>query len=215
MERLARVLVIAGLAAGCTAENPDYAGPVGDGGATVHDMAKGGPPDGKMQQKVDLVMGTQCQAGDRQCVLGSAIAEACVNGVFQPDRVCPVSSDCQDGHCQVPGDNGTTQGDNCSSESQCATSQQTIGYSCEPFVVDLQKVEFHCAHAFGQGGSGAACKTGADCRSGFCLPGRNTCFRACFGDQDCPFHDGQKTVCRPITISVEGVMVTANSCVLP
>lgn len=216
MKRLASVLAVAGLAVGCTAENPDYAGPNGDGSAVVHDLAK--PADGKPATG-DLTMGSQCQPGERACVLGSAIAEACRNGVFTPDRICPISSDCQDGHCQVPGDNGSTQGRGCTSENQCAVSQNTLIYSCEPFVVDPQngRVEMHCAHIYGDGGSGSPCKTGNDCHSGFCIAGRNTCFRACSSDQSCPFNMmvGQKTVCRAVMLTVEGVTFTTNSCVLP
>jgi|SRR5579871_1474064 len=219
MKRSACVIAFAGLGlVGCTAANPDYVPPGGDGGL-------GGNHDAAMKQvdlkqppvEPDLKPPPECQPGDRSCLGGSAVSESCINGVYQPDRVCPISSDCMDGYCQVPGDNGTTQGDQCDSESQCAASQQTFDYSCQPFVTDPQNgtVEFHCAHLFGMGGSGAPCMSGMDCRSGYCIAGRNTCFRACNGDQDCPFRNGQRTVCRTVTITVEGVDVMATSCVNP
>jgi hypothetical protein len=82
---------------------------------------------------------------------------------------------------------------------------------CQPFVKNGGDVTWACAPPIGNGIVGQKCSHGADCRSGFC--GSNgTCFRACAFVTDCP-NSGGPYACTPVQITVEGVPVTANSCI--
>jgi hypothetical protein len=211
MKRVA--LLLGGLAA-CTAQNPDYIRPGSD--LAGRDLAVAGDLRG-----ADLATGGRdqamggCTLGQRRCA-GTAV-EVCMGGAFVLERRCPEESACRDGVCDAPPrKGGTTQGQDCMSESQCYVSAQTFDYSCAPFVAEGgKKVELVCAHLVGQGGSGNACAAGAECRSGICLLDRKTCFRACWGDPDCPFRNNIKTVCREVTFLVDGVAGKARSCILP
>jgi hypothetical protein len=211
-------LLVAGVISqvGCTAANPDYR-PNSDGGQVIKmgDMALT-PYDLVVIPLPDLTLQPECTAGQRSCQMNNTVAEACINGVFQPDRVCPIASMCEGGHCQPPPPmQGTTQGQICDSENQCLLAQN-IDDSCEPFIDMQGMVEFHCSHSFGPGSSGNKCQAGSDCRSGYCIPSTQTCFRICNGsDTDCPVRNGVKTVCRPVTIRVEGIDVMTASCVPP
>jgi hypothetical protein len=218
MERTA-VFALIIFSAGCTAANPDYVPPDGSVG-TQRDLAMGKHVDLAMQLAPDLSMPPPpaCQGADRSCTPDSAASELCANSSFQIDRTCPGGSMCQGGYCQVPppGPDGIV-GNPCTSEADCA-AVSNLADSCQPFVVDPNAdppVEWHCASSVGDGASGTKCQDGSTCRSGFCIAATSTCFRACTDDLDCPVRLGVKTVCRPEMITVEGVAVTANSCIFP
>jgi hypothetical protein len=206
---------------GCTDVNPDY---IGDGGGAADLSTAGGadlrhkPHDLALPSLPDLVPPPVCMPTERRCAMADAVSESCVSGQYALDRTCPMQSTCKAGYCQVPPFVGTEQGNSCNSESGCAFQIDNQADSCEPFVVDPQtkKVELHCAAAVGAGASNSMCTSGSDCRSGFCIAAKGTCFRACNGsDFDCPNRNGVKTVCRAVTIVVEGVDVMTNSCVAP
>lgn len=186
-------LVVA-LIAACTAPNPDYSA---DGSATT-DLA------------------STCAAGPRTCQ--SSASAACVNGSYVIERNCPTGSECVGGYCHAPPVAAFPIGIACSSETQCYFSPMTYNDACAPFVVGPGRIEFHCAGKLGDGGSGSPCTVAnPQCRSGFCIGSLHTCFRSCFAnvDADCPVKGGIQLVCRPVSIRVEGVDVTADSCVFP
>jgi hypothetical protein len=199
----------------CTAANPDY-DPFSEGGMPpIGDMRP--PPHADLRMppppKPDMAPPPQCH--DRACE-SSTVSGVCVNGKLLADRTCPTSSTCKAGYCQVPPlAPPSTQGTACTSEVQCNFLPNTSDTSCEPFIVGGAAV-WVCASRVGDGGSGASCTNGAECRSGYCIDSAGTCFRACSGsDTDCPVRNGTRLKCRAATIRVEGVLVTANSCVLP
>ncbi|MSP61036.1 MAG: hypothetical protein EXR72_11965 [Myxococcales bacterium] len=167
----------------------------------------------------DLASFAGCQPPQRRCQAGGALSERCVGGAFQPDRACPIDSSCDGGYCRPPPRNDGAQGHPCKSESDCGPTALTAGYSCQPFVADPMPpplVDLRCARQVGGGGSGVPCTAGVECRSGYCILERGTCFRACAGaDSDCPPRGPVKLVCRPAMIRVEGTDVKLNSCQVP
>jgi hypothetical protein len=199
------------LIAGCTADNPDYIAPGSDGGDRDLSMKRRADLSGEPR---DFATPGQCLPGQRQCEVNFTASESCVGGTFQEDRLCPFASTCVAGYCAPPAPNGTTQGDPCGTELPCATVA-ALQYGCQPFVDPNGTVVFRCAQWVGMGASGSACQSGADCRSGFCIAATGTCFRACMHDSDCPIRMNVQTVCRQETILVEGVPVTAGSCIFP
>jgi hypothetical protein len=238
--RYSVMMVIA--CAACTVDNPSYVGggapSDGDGGSggpgsSAPDLAHahgGGHPDlaiapgphddgGSGTQSFDLAA-PLCSPGSRRCVSSPALtAEVCSGGQWR-DRECPAGSvagsgsSCTNGHCTPPTTNGTTSCDTGGPLEQVC-SQNGNGppeFSCQPFLTDsrAKAVEWWCAMAIGagSGGAGAACTRGSDCHSGFC--GSNgTCFWACQIDGDCPTV-GMR--CNAVTLEVEGVAVSAPSC---
>ena len=194
--------------AACTADNPNYLASGADGGTgTGMDMSTGHPRDLSMPPSANA--SGSCGAGGRSCEPASCAG-------YLRDRNCPPGSTCQGGYCQVPMNlAGNTLGLKCGSESQCYISQQTYNNSCQPYVV-RGAAEWHCGTKVGDGASGQPCMSGAECRSGYCIPGINTCFRLCAGsDADCPVRNGVHLVCRPARIVVEGIEINSTSCVLP
>jgi hypothetical protein len=217
MKRTGALALILCSAAGCTAANPDYRAPDASTPMMHQDMALPLHPDLSMlPPSPDLSMPPECTGTDRSCTVDGTASEQCANNSFQIDRTCPADSTCLGGYCQVPPNNGV-EGNPCASETDCAAASN-LADSCQPYVIDPQAnppAEWHCGSAVGDGASGSACTDGSNCRSGFCIADKSTCFRACTDDFDCPFRNGVKTVCLPETITVEGVAVTANSCVNP
>lgn len=203
-------------AAGCAEDNPSYR-PIlatADGGVDLSSPSD--HRDLAIAPEADLSPPSACASGERMCEQTGQTADSCVGGAFLPDRNCPIDSTCANGYCQVPPDNGDVQGQDCTSENDCATDQGP-SYSCEPFVTDpgAMTVGLACARTVGAGGSADPCQSGADCRSGFCIPSRHTCFRGCTDDSDCPHKGGFHTRCRTVAIRVEGIDFMADSCVAP
>ena len=199
-------------ASGCTAENPDYDAPF-DGGSADRPRDLGSPDCG-------VADGGTCKAGERGCApsCDGWTSLACASKTYVADRVCPSGATCRSGYCVAPAARaGSTIGSPCSSETACYVSQQTASVACEPFVVNGGKsIDWRCGQRIGEGASGGACTRDSECRSGFCIADRRTCFRACAGaDVDCPVRNKTQLVCRPVRIVVEGVPVMSTSCVLP
>jgi hypothetical protein len=206
--------VAALLLCGCTVSNPLFNGGLGvDGGQ--HDI-------GQPQPGHDLAPGpdlaAQCQPGERACSTTATAASArCEGGKFAADRLCPSQSVCMTGYCQPPPQNpGGGAGDPCDGnggprENDCTFFSQLL--SCQPFVDPASKmVSWVCDNEVGMGLPGATCTKGGQCRTGFC--GSNgTCYRGCLSAQDCPINGGVVLQCAPVSITVEGVSVTANSCI--
>lgn len=207
--RALALLALVCATAGCTAENPDFVGDAGTGIRPGADLAVAKP-------RVDMATPPiKCSGVERGCP-SPGTAAGCTGGVLAVDRTCPAATSCMGGHCQVPATKpGDTVGTRCSSEADCAG---TDANTCDPFVLDANgTVDWRCAHRIGTGISGTKCDVGDDCRTGFCIPATGTCFRLCNGtDRDCPVGDkGIPLRCRPQTIYVEGVAVTALGCVAP
>lgn len=217
--------VILALAA-CTADNPLYTpGISGDlaGSSDLQgqkDVDLAGPPN-----KVDMAGPMACMIGERTCLANNAAG--CRMGAFVKDRTCPTGSTCADGHCAAPSPGTNNLGKNCAptgtpTESLCVAgvsggSASTIP-SCEPFIDPAAptdgKVVWACAPPIGMGVSGTPCTEGSQCRSGFC--GSNgTCFRSCITAADCPSSgSGGGWKCSVVSITVEGSMLMASSCVM-
>jgi hypothetical protein len=222
----------AALLAACTVSNPLYngsggAGGAGGGGSDLgghggHGGAGGsGGTGGAGGSPQDMSIVPACTDGARRC--GANDSEVCVGGVFQPDRLCPSASMCATtgqaaGYCAPPPMSNTGVGNGCDfgfgpQENLCFSTTADTN-SCQPFVDDpvAGTVTWVCDKPVGTGVPGAACTAGAQCRSGFC--GSNgTCFRACQNDNDCPRTAGVTFQCMDVQITVEGVTVTASSCV--
>jgi hypothetical protein len=212
MKRQLCALVL--LLAACTAPNPNYAGPGGDGDGGAGSDA--GITD-DLGPQPDLT--PACNAGDRLCLANTGSA-ACVDGHYVLDRKCPPDSVCAAGYCQAPPMSpATLVGQGCDlgggpQENNCFSQVDTL--SCQPFVSNggPTDVTWICDKAVGQGLPGSACTQGSDCRSGFC--GSNgTCFRTCQTNADCPFQGNtpNRFNCSNVTIVVEGVTVMAKSCI--
>jgi hypothetical protein len=198
----------------CTSPNPNYVGSGSFPDGSV-DGAPGGPPlvDGGGGDLAPV-----CSGDQRQCLATSGSA-VCMGGQFGLDRKCPTESTCQGGYCQPPAASATTPaGHACAFtagpvENACfSMGGATTDLSCQPFVSANKMVSWVCAHPVGTGTPGTACTKGSDCRTGFC--GSNgTCFRGCETANDCPSSGGPPLNCDSVTITVEGVQVTVNSCV--
>jgi hypothetical protein len=163
-----------------------------------------------------------CMPGERAC--SATASDACVNGTFVAERVCPVGAVpvCAAGHCLAPpAMAGAVIGKPCTvggkpSEAFCVGGGTAVNQpSCEPFVdpSNDKVIDWLCAPRVGTGVPATPCTSGSTCRSGYC--GNNgTCFRSCVTVADCP---SQTTVttwnCAPVMIEVEGLSVTANSCI--
>jgi hypothetical protein len=218
-----RGLAMLFLLSACTVNNPSYVGPGGggdgsmglpgqDGGISFHDG--GGHAD--FAALPDLSTG--CAPDTRSCISTPIEAsESCLNGTFVPSRPCPSASTCMDGYCQPPPAASTGQGTPCDTnngqplENDCSSLSQ-VQPSCEPFVNPADKsVSWFCDDPVGVGLPGSPCTSGKQCRTGFC--GSNgTCFRGCVTDMDCP-NNGRQLVCQTVDIEVEGVKVSAQSCI--
>lgn len=200
----------------CTAPNPLFVAEDGFGG--------GGGVDGGLVDlaNVDLTtrpspdMAGVCRPEDRACLATDTISAACVGGQLVIDRRCPADSSCRGGYCTPPPEDTPPAGSPCGiggpQDSQCWSSS----YACQPFVTSpaQRSVGWVCARAVGQGLPGAPCTSGGQCRSGFC--GSNgTCFHACQSVFDCPNQNGPGTrlKCSAVQIVVEGVPITAKSCI--
>jgi hypothetical protein len=148
-------------------------------------------------------------------------SEVCKAGMFAVDRTCPTQSFCASGYCNAPG--GGAQSCQLSggpNEQDCLGLSSTL--SCQPFVDPKNPtaagVQWFCdtevapCTTMPPGGCpGDACTSGAQCRSGFC--GSNgTCYRACLSQADCP-STNPALKCSTVQIDVEGVMVSALSCI--
>jgi len=239
MRRWAVVLALF-VVGGCTAPNPDWAGTpgggggVGSGGGGAGDggggVGSGGASDGgagvdSSTGSPDLgapdLAGAMCSADERRCVSGPAASQACEGGHFVESRRCPngdvsvLDAQCSGGYCAPPVGAAPCDLNGGPSEAYCF-NQISSDHSCQPFVDPQSKqVGWACALVVGSGASGDACTDGAQCRSGLC--GSNgTCFRPCNtnrgGNSGCPLHQ-PPLVCKKVTISVEGVTVSADSCV--
>jgi hypothetical protein len=219
-----RFATITLLLVGCTMPNPDYVEPgvggggSGSGGGGVGGMIDAGTADLAMKDGAapssspDLSSPPECQSGDRSCANGSSVA--CVGGKKVPDRICPSGPNgpgsCQAGYCELPTDAPQCDFGNGPSEDYCY-QQVSPNSTCVPFITGQAGVTWACGGVVGTKASGDACTNGAQCRSGLC--GSNgTCFRPCTGVQDCPQHSPALS-CKPIMLVVEGVPVTAHSCV--
>ncbi|HZS37846.1 MAG TPA: hypothetical protein VFF06_13505 [Polyangia bacterium] len=207
----------------CTVANPSYVGDGADGGGITFPDGSVLGHDGGSGGHVDLASGGQpdltslCTGGTRSCVSSPVQAsEVCAGGQVVVDRACPTASVCDTGYCAPPPQGSNGEGDPCDQnqgmplESNCTAI--TTDLSCQPFVDPMDKsVSWTCAQHVGPGLPGQACTSGKQCRTGFC--GSNgTCFRGCFLTVDCP-NNGKPLTCTQVTIEVEGVMVTAGSCI--
>jgi hypothetical protein len=210
--------ILVALASGCTANNPNYVGDVDGGFGSDFGGIRfdGGKHDGPGSP--DLA-GSACTDGQRRCATGAS--EICLSSMFQVDRMCPSMSMCHEGYCQPPPTSPTSQiGASCENmfsgsgpqENQCLLNLQDK-LSCMPFFDPTAGgIVWRCDHEIGMGLPGTPCTMGAQCRSGFC--GSNlTCFRACQSDQDCPQTQTQSTRCMTVSIVVEGMQVSAQSCI--
>jgi hypothetical protein len=139
----------------------------------------------------------------------------CSGGAFEVSRVCPSQSFCANGYCNAPGGNPMSCDAAGPNELDCLTTP-TATLSCQPFVDPsnpvASQVKWFCDDPVGVGLPGDPCTTGSECRSGFC--GSNgTCFRACTTSCPAKSHTGMPLHCAAVTIDVEGVMVSATSCI--
>jgi hypothetical protein len=201
------------LVCGCTTANPAFVGSAADL-ATAADL---GGSDGASGLP-DLA--PACVEGARSCASATTSA-VCQGGAIAADRVCPADSTCQDGVCTAPPDGPGAIGRSCDdfggpSENACFSGGAMPVPSCQPFVVDdpgQPAVEWVCGRPVGDGGPGAPCTSGAQCRTGFCT-GKGICFRSCRTVGDCPTpQPGRVFGCDAVTLVVDGVSVTAGSCV--
>lgn len=161
----------------------------------------GGGGDGGVES------GAAC-AEPRSCVVaqltGSSrpTSTSCVDGEQLPDRTCPVGSECVSGYCEAP-----LSGAPCSDDDACG-SGASLG--CTPFVLGGGAAETYCAGALGTKFRAESCTFDRECRSGFCIPDRGTCFGRCpTVGQAC----GVGVTCSEVAITVEGTQVTLPSCV--
>ena len=207
----------------CTTENPLYVPEsIGDSGR-VFDLSTGKNADLSGPTKDFGAPAMMCMNGERLC---TATASArCEQGAIVVDRSCPIHSQCMGGYCQAPPASQNNVGKSCSpspgnqSEAVCligVSGNLSDAPSCQPFVTSSMadaKVNWVCAPRIGAGLSGMPCISGGVCRSGFC--GDNgTCFRACVSIADCPTSGGPGNwKCEPVNIDVEGVIVSAPSCI--
>ena len=152
--------------------------------------------------------GASC-AEPRSCVVAQLTGEprptstACVDGAQLPERTCPIGSECASGTCAAP-PSGTT----CSDDDACGSASLSV--SCTPFLVGAGAAETYCAGALGTKFRAESCIFDRECRSGFCIPDRGTCFGRCpTVGQSC----GVGVICREVAITVEGTQVTLPSCV--
>lgn len=120
------------------------------------------------------------------------------------------------------GQSGSGQnGDNCSSNSSCAsnlcdgidgcanacrnTGDCTLGESCayvNPPAPNSSAVVAACFSGGGNAAEGSACQNDSDCRSQFCdTGGTNECTDVCFTNADCT-HTGWR--CRPEGVTLQG-----------
>jgi hypothetical protein len=212
--------------ASCTVDNPLYTPGVSGDLAGTTDLA--GTKLGDLSfpaDKSDLA-DPACMIGQRACLAsGSA---GCHMGTFVKDRTCPTGSACTTGYCQAPPPATNNVGKDCAptatpTESLCVAGlsggEPSKIPSCQPFLDpnggDIGKgVHWVCAPPIGTGISGTPCTEGSQCRSGFC--GSNgTCFRSCITAADCPAgNPGGGWTCSVVSITVEGSMLMASSCVM-
>lgn len=193
-------------AAACTAHNPDFVGGAGD--------LNGAPPADLAGATLDLAgpMGA-CSAGQRMCA-GTVASDRCEAGVFIVDRVCPPMSQCMSNYCAPPPPVPASQvGQRCDAIGggpQQLACMATSGLSCQPFVVPgTGTLRWYCDTSVGAGSAGTHCTKGSECRSGFC-GGNGTCFEAC---QNAGPTTACTLNCQSVELVVEGVKVTAKSCV--
>jgi hypothetical protein len=197
-------------------------GPV-DASVPVGDMALPVQPIVDMAMALDLLQPI-CTPTDRRCIMTPVESQACTNGQWSDDRVCPSSprfksgANCQHDYCAPPMGNGTYSCDDGGGpfEDPCSGMGNSEA-SCQPFITDAANltVEWWCAVAAaqGQGMAGAPCTKGGDCHGGFCAS-NGTCFWACQSSNDCPFSkSGHGPLpCTQVTIHVEGQDISAKSC---
>ncbi|HEY7957215.1 MAG TPA: hypothetical protein VII38_18040 [Polyangia bacterium] len=204
----------------CTAANPLYLGPGGQGkpdGATAHDL---GATSNDLGTTHHPDLAPICTDGERMCA--GAISTVCKSGKVETDRHCPTDGTCAAGYCQPPAAMvGSVEGQECDPNGSpfdgfCLQSSTSL--TCQPFITDAsnQSLVWVCADAVGPGGIGTSCTHGSECRSGFC--GSNgTCFRACDPSPSlgCPQQtNGNPPRCEQVDIDVEGVPLTEYGCVL-
>jgi len=215
---------------GCTMPNPNYAGDNGGGGVggggSAPDMGTGGGGSVDMSGGGDHADmsgggttdgGSNTCAGKRMCATNPVASQTCENGHFTSDRLCPegdvsvLDAQCNAGYCEPPVGSSPCDVTGGPSEDYCFNAVG-MDHSCQPFVNPQSKaISWSCAVIVGQGASGDACTKGSQCRSGFC--GSNgTCFRPCNGNGNCP-QSNIPLSCKKVTFTVEGVTVSANSCV--
>lgn len=216
-----RVVILSLVCLGCTAPNPDFVGGVGGGAGDP------GPPDAATADLAGSVahdagvatpdLATLCASGPRSCSDAPATTSTvCAGGAYHADRLCPGGGDssaprCDRGYCQAPAGSPNC-GFPAPSEDFCYT-QVSSSQTCTPFIDPQSKMaSWSCAPVVGNGASGDACTTGADCRSGFCGP-NGTCFRACVTAADCPPGPGPPLRCVKMSLAIEGVAVPVRSCV--
>jgi hypothetical protein len=162
-----------------------------------------------------------CLAGERRCVTAPVASEACSDGQWSSDRLCPfgarqqMNAGCDHGYCAPPTPNGTRCDNGGARENDCV-GPGNLGppFSCQPFITNATKheVEWWCAIAVMRGTTpaGSPCTSGAECRTGIC-DGNGTCFRACQSTNDCRGLRN-RLVCKPVTIDVEGQALSTMSC---
>jgi hypothetical protein len=211
MRRLAFSLLFV---AACTTDNPLYSPSAG------MDLASSTPRDlSSASPAADLAMPpTGCTEGKRGCTADKTRSVVCQMGTFVADRKCPTGSVCAEGYCGLPPPGANNSGQSCADPTGgqsavfCFSGASMPLPDCEPFVQSGAAV-WECAPPVGQGSAGTVCaaEAGNLCRSGFC--GSNgTCFRACELATDCPTVGGP-WACSAVKIIVEGLAVTANSCI--
>lgn len=204
------------LAAACTAHNPDYTGGGGGGAGTAGgDLAGAGPAD-LAGATLDLAgpLGP-CTAGERQCS-GTVASDRCEAGMFVVDRQCPAGSQCTSSYCAAPATMvGTQLGLRCDAQGgpqqiQCLAKP---GVSCQPFVEPATRnLRWFCDTAVGSGTASTHCTKGSECRSGVCAVQAGICFDACQQTSDCTLAGTPGLTCQSMSITVEGVTVTAKGC---
>lgn len=208
---------LAFLVCGCTSANPYYVGESSADGSFSLDGGERDGAQGQPDQARARDFAAACSDGQRSCGNLPQRSEVCAAGEPTADRACPAASSCVSGYCQAPPMTGGGDGQPCDQnttgmplEGDCTNF--TTDLSCQPFVDPADKmVAWVCARHVGPGLPGDSCTSGKTCRSGFC--GANgTCFRGCLLSTDCP-NNGKLLKCAPVAITVEGVMVTAGSCI--
>lgn len=130
-------------------------------------------------------------------------------------RICPNRSSCVAKLCSPPApEPGTQIGERCDANGgpqqlQCSASLAAM-LSCEPFISPTShEARWYCDNSVGTGDPSVQCGSGGKCRTGFCASNGH-CFWACQQSTECAAFAGYQ--CRDVTITVDGISVTAKSC---
>jgi hypothetical protein len=122
-------------------------------------------------------------AGGSYCVRPDWLGRSTKLGAKTGGQACAVGADCRSGACT-----GSVCADTCCSSSragaQCGAST-ACRFGAFPGAGFDVHFAAHCAASSGLGPSGTACRTAADCQSGFCDTILLICRDACESSQDC------------------------------